>query len=393
MESPSLLSFFCWSNRNIYLGGSPKLYLVPTNTAGESPELFEVNRDSFDSRLDFNNYLTKKYSSLSSENLYIISGVTEHNTEKFHELLKLNGWEFTGKYDEIYKITNEYRKGYRADCYLSFDRKEQVFLLYTDQRKTEEIEDGIEPFLSNTRGVHYLYISPRVLRTFRESLVEDFSSTMVTEFVAKRTERTKTSAEYRPDARRTFNYYGEDGLETLREVERDYGVLPHIMQINIPGKLKFRVDKDGLFNLQKGSLTLLFEHIRQCVESSLEIKEAYNNTRFQMLDVSETFKMPTSKPATINLRNHLEYSELNDIKESFQEEGYIPIDSYSEEGSLFFSSTIFDDNNNASFDLRVNEDEIRIFPNEDHDIGTFYQFVEFIQNSLDERASVETVGA
>lgn len=355
-----------------------------------SPSIFPIDNRDFSNISEFNHYLSEEYQSICGDDLYIVSAVTEYSTHEFFEALRRHGWEIIQEYGAVTKIRNKYSERNYAECYLTYDESAQVFLFYTNQRKTEEIEDGIEPFLQQALGVHYLYISPRILRRFREDLAEEYNP-RVTEFVAKRTERTKTKAEYRPDSRRTFNYYGEDGLDTLREVERDYGVLPHIMQIEVPDKVKFRVDKNGLFNLQGGSLTFLFDRIQECIEASLKIKEAYQNTSFNVVDVSENFQLPTSKPAAITLRNHLEYNEVDEIKSNFNDDDYFLLDSYAQEGSLFLSGTIYDESNNSTFKLRANKDEIRIFPQERHDIGTFYQFVEFVQNSLDERAQIQTV--
>lgn len=361
--------------------------------SSDSQPVFPVPKEEFTSREEFNEYLSENYSSLSKRDLYLIAGVTDLDREEFTERLNQKGWEETEDLGAVKKIKKEYTESRRAESYYTYDDEKEVVLFYTDQRKTEEIEGAIEPILRGPTGIHYLYISPRVLKNFREDLVDEYRSAKVTQFVAKRTERTKTSAEYRPSSRRTFNYYGKDGLDTLREVERDYGVLPHIMQISIPDSVKFRVNKDGLFKYQSGSLSILFENIQNCIESSLRIKEAYESTSFEMLSISDSLSLPTSKPAAISLRNHLEYGEVDEIKSNLEDSDYVFLEPYAEEGSLYLAGTVYDEDNNTSFKLRANQDEIRVFPEEENDIGTFYDFVEFIQTSLDERAKVSMEGA
>lgn len=351
--------------------------------------VFDVKSDTFEDRFSFNSYLTQNYSSLTNDDLYVISGVTEYDRGEFQETLQGKGWEFLEDYGAIQKIALSYSEEHTAEAYLSFDDDYNLVFFYTDQRKTEEIENAIEPFLHNTRGVHYLYISPRILKETREKIVEKETGAKITEFVAKRTERTEVPAEYRPDINRTVNYYGDDGLERLRSWERDLGVLPHIMQIQIPDKIQFRIDKEGVFKLQSGSLTSLFEYVEDCIQRSLEIAEAYKNTDFRMLEVSDDFKVPRSVPATIELKNELEYHEIEKVEDNIEDNKYVVLDSFAEEGSLFFSGKVYDETHNLFFNLRANTDEIRIFPEDESDIGSFYRFFEFVQTTVDERASLK----
>lgn len=354
-------------------------------------DVFDVERDTFEDRESFNAYLTEEYDSLSERDLYVITGITELPQEFLEQMLERSGWEVLEDYGAIQKIGKRFDDGLQAKAYFHYDPESQLLLFYTDQRKTEEIEGAIEPLLKKTSGLHYLYVSPRVLKDIRERIVEQESSAILTEFVAKRTERTETPAVYRPDNSRTFNYYGDDGLETLRELERDYGVLPHIMQIKIPGELTYRVSKEGIFKLLDGSLSMLFGYIEKCIHESLKIKEAYNSTDFRMLDVTEDFQIPSSSPATIKLQNHLEYHEVDRVSESLEDSGYVLLDSYAEEGSLFFSGKVYDEDNDVFFNIRANEDEIRVFPAEERDIGTFFRFYEFVQDKLDDRANFATI--
>lgn len=355
--------------------------------------LFEIERDGFNDRFDFNAYLTESYEALSDRDLYIISGITEYTRDEFEDALTAEGWEIVEESGAISKIRHQYTEENEAEAYLSFDDEHGLFFLYTDQRKTTEIENGIEPFLKHAPNVHYLYLSPRILSETRERIVENESGAKVTEFVAKRTKRTEIPAEFGESLNRTVNYYGEDGLERLRLWERELGVLPHIMQFEIPGTIKFRIDKNGVFKLQSGSLTALFEYVEECIQQSLEIADAYRESQFRMLRVSDNFDIPSSKPAVIELRNEIDYHEIEDVIDDLEEDDYLVIDQFSEEGSLFFSGKVYDDTHNLFFNLRANQDEIRIFPREEQDIGSFYQFFEFVQTAVDERAKLTSVDA
>lgn len=353
--------------------------------------VFEVVPQEFSDRVSFNHYLAENYDSLIENDLYIIAGLTQYSKADFLELLQRNGYEIAEDYGGIQKISRDFGGDRPAEFYFAYDVDENVILFYTDMRKTEEIENTIEPFLENQPGVHYLYISPDLLKEIRERIVSEDPATEITEFVAKRTERTDTSARFRPDQWRTINYYGQDGLESLREMEEAYGVLPRIMEFNVPGHLQFRINHEGVFKLKGGSLLQLFEHIETCIEEALRVKRAYDQTDFRMLATSDSLEVPTAEPATVTLRNSIQYHELDALKSSLSDEDYVLLNSYAEEGSLYFTTEVFDEIKNSSFRIKANENQIRVFPQEESDLGTFYRFYEFIQDSVDERAEIAQV--
>lgn len=350
--------------------------------------VFNIEPQQFADRVSFNHYLAENYETLVDGDMYVVSGLTEHPYEDFMDLLEADHYRVLEDYGAIKKMERSYGTGKSVEFYLSYDRDTNVVLFYTDMRKTEEIENTIEVFLRNTPGVHYLYISPRLLQEIREEIVADEETAQVVEFVAKRTERTETNAVFRPESARTINYYGEDGLESLREMEENYGVLPRIMEFKIPGGLRFRVNREGIFKLKYGDLNQLFEYIQLCIEESLKVKEAYEEADFQMVRASEKLAVPTSEPASITLRNTLEYHEIGTLKASMEDQDYVVLDSYAEEGSLYFSSKVIDELNNNVFRVKANEHEIRVFPQDGRDLGSFFRFYEFVQDSVDEYAEL-----
>jgi hypothetical protein len=355
-------------------------------------ELFDVDPDDFADRVSFNHYLANNYEVLSDRDLYVVCGLTEHTEAEFMELMREDHYEIVQDYGGVKKIGRDYGAEERAEFYLSYSEEENVVLFYTDMRKTEEIEGTIENFLENRQGVHYLYISPQLLQQIREDIVSEAPEAEITEFVAKRTERTDTDAVFRPEYARTINYYGDDGLETLREIEESYGVLPRIIEFNIPGGLQFRVNHEGVLKLVDGSLTQLFEFVQLAIEECLQVKRAYDTSDFQMVRTSEHLQVPTAEPVSINLQNGLQYHEVDSLKASMSDDNYVVVDSYAEEGSLFFSGKVIDQLKNSAFRIKANEDEIRVFPQDGKDLGSFFRFYEFVQDTVDEGANLEVAG-
>ncbi|WP_132060297.1 hypothetical protein [Halorussus amylolyticus] len=350
--------------------------------------LFSVGDVEFASRVSFNQYLTESYSVADDGDLYVIAGLTDYSWPEFRTLLENRGYEILEEYGEIVKMACDYGTDGRIEFYLSFDRDTQIILFYTNMRKSEEIENTIEILLRETPRVHYLYIAPRVMQDIRETIAADDPNARVTQFSSHRVERSDIEARIRPDFSRTIQYFGDDGLQTMREMEENYGVVPRLMEFRIPDTSNFKINREGVFNLQGGDLGYLFEHVETCIENALRVRRAYENASFEMVRTTGQLEVPTAEPASISLQNRLQYHEVEDFKASMKENDYVLLDTFAEEGSLFFSSKVIDQEKKNSFRIKANEDEIRVFPQENKDLGSFFRFYEFIQNSIDEDASL-----
>jgi len=354
-------------------------------------EVFTVNSQDFADRLSFNQYLADNYETLTDRDLYILTSLSEYSQSAFLDVLRDANYQVVEDLGAVKKIEKLYDEGdKRAQFYMTFDDETDIVLFYSDMRKTEEIKSTLEKFLRFNQGIHYLFVSPQILQSIREQIIEGEPAAQITEFVAKRTERAETEATYRPEFARTINYYGDDGLEALRKMERNYGVLPRIMEFDVPGGLQFRVNREGVFKLVNGDLTEHYDYIQLCIEKAMKMKEAYEVATFQMAPVSERLSIATSEPVAIELQNRLQYHEVGSFKNSLQNNDYVVLDSYAEEGSLYFSSKIIDGTKNSVFRIKANEDEIRVFPQDEKDLGSFYRFYEFIQDSIDERAQLNS---
>lgn len=349
-------------------------------------DIFEVSETRFVSRTHFHNYLSNNYSKISDGNLYICSGISEFSLEEFIETIEEKGWVKAESYGAIELIRCKYGTEY-AEAYLSFDEKTGLFFLYTDQRKSEEINKKILPLLKNTKGLHYLYIGPRIIRDLCEEVAEEWKSSKVTVFIAKRTAGTEIGAKRRPDTRRTINYYGDDGLRTLREVERDYGVLPNTIEINIPSELRFRVNKEGVFTIKRGEMGTLFKYMNICIRQTLSMKKEYDETEFDILEIRGEYEIPESKPATIQLTENMTISDIKEIRDSIRDSGYTLLDDFIDERKPSLSAKVFDSDENMFFNLKITSEKMLIFPREKSDMGIFLRFFEFVQSEIDDRAT------
>lgn len=346
--------------------------------------IFQLQIDDFRSRSNFHQYLSRHHSEIVEGNLYICSGVTELSTSEFIEECKRQNWENIESYGAIELIQTGYQDGH-AQTYFSVDDETGLFFLYTDQRKSEEIDNKILPLLRDLPKSHYLYIGPRIIRDLCEEIASGWESSRVTMFIAKRTGGTEIGAKRRPDTKRTVNYYGEDGLRTLREVERDYGVLPHTVEIHIPDEIRFRVNKQGVFTLKRGNLLTLFEYMDICIRQTLEMKQAYDATDFEILEVRD-YEIPESTPATILLSNKMGIDEIRSVRSKIQGSQYTLLDVFIDKSKPSLSSKVFDSEENMFFNLEVSSKEMRVFPREKSRMSLFLEFFEFVQSEIDDRA-------
>ena len=354
-------------------------------------ELFEVNRDSFAGLPEFNQYLSDDEESPIADDLHIVAGLSQYSEGGFLDLLRADGFVSEG-YGDITRIVKEYRSGgeeYTAGFYLHYHPSDGedsggVVLLYTNQRKTEEIEHTIKSLFENAHGLYYLHVGPRLFQIVREEVLQREDYAEIVEFVADRSKDSDRLSRIRPEFKRTISYYGEDGWQALREMEENYGVRPRYLKFNIPNQASFKISREGVFSLTSGKLDSLFNYVQVCIQEGLAIKQAFDSSNFEMVSTTETLEIPTAEPAVINLNSELEYNQLESVKSRMYDEDYFLIDSFGQEGSLHFSSKVHDKRKENTFRLKATEDTIRVFPQkEDGDLGSFLRFHEFVQNHID----------
>ncbi len=357
-------------------------------------DLFEVSEESFEDLAEFNAYLCDGEVDVDDD-LHVVSGLSQYSRDEFLDILRARSYELEDL-GAITRISKEYRSNgelNEAGFYLHFhdstedDETGGVVLLYTNQRKTEEIEFTVKRMFKEENGLYYLHIGASLFQTVRQRVLQEEEYAEITEFVADRSENSDRPANIRPEFRRTINYYGDDGWQALREMEQNYGVRPRYLKFNIPNDAMFKISRDGVFSLNDGSLTTLFDYIEVCIEEALNIKRAFDGSDFEMTRATESLSIPTAEPAIIELRDGIEYSELNAIKARMDDEDYFIIDSFGQEGSLHFTSKVYDQQKGNKFRLKATDDTIRVFPqDEEGDLGSFLRFHEFVQNHIDPQA-------
>lgn len=357
--------------------------------------LFEVHQDQFSNRQDFNRHLTELGLEGIENDLYIIAGLSQYREERFYRILNEEGFSVE-ELGEISLVQTPYTDSdgnkVMASFYLHYDDHEGdggVALFYTNQRKTEEIEGTIIPLLEQYPGLYYLNVSPSLFRSIRQELISQDEDARIVEFVASRSEDSDYPCRIRPETTRTINYYGEDGFEALEELEQNYGVRPRYLKFDIPHKARFKATRKGVFTLIKGNLDVLFNYVEFCIQESLKVKREYDASSFEMVNATETLSVPSSEPADIQLSGQLTFSQIPSIKSQMRASDWVFVDSFKQEGSVYFSGEVYDRKKDERFRMKATDEKIRVYPlEEEGDLGSFLRFYEFVQNELDPEATV-----
>lgn len=375
-------------------------YYCSGNSRVNEMELFEVDRDEFEDLPEFNLYLSNDDESPIEDDLHIASGISQYTEEEFLNLLRADGFELED-YGAITRIEKEYTQNgeeYTAGFYLYYhpgydgeDDEGGVVLLYTNQRKTKEIDHTVMELFEDAVGLYYLHVGPRLFQIIREEVLQEEEYAEIVEFVADRRKDSDKPARIRPEFKRTISYFGEDGWQTLREMEENYGVRPRYLKFNIPNDASFKIARDGVFSLSSGNLDTLFKYVQVCIQEGLEIKQAFDGSDFEMVASTDKLSIPTAEPAVIDLNRELQFEQLDAIKSRMDDEDYFIVDSFGQEGSLHFTSKVYDKKKDNTFRLKATDRTIRVFPQEeDGDLGAFLRFHEFIQNHIDPDAEATT---
>jgi hypothetical protein len=359
-------------------------------------ELFSVVDQNFGSGAEFREYLIKNYEpSLVHHELTIAVGLTKYqNHHEFIDALNEFGFKVIKELGKVLHVrfgeqTDE--EGTPLESYVTHDAETNLVVFYTNFRKTKSEEiPKINEFLKNDSNSYYLFFKPTLMKAIVDELIDRYEYLEIHEFSAKRDPYSKIGAHIRPDYSRTISYWGDDGKEVLKETEHLYGVLPTKFLVYIPYESKFKVDDRGLFTFSDGKLEIVFEILDKAVEESKHTINAFDTSSFKSVPIetsNKKFLIPSSTPASIYLKNTIEYHELNDIKNRIRKAKYTILDFSSQENSLFLSTDLVT-NSGYQFRIKADDSQLNIFPDEKPIFSEFMKFYEFILRYIDSRAEL-----
>lgn len=358
--------------------------LVP---AIEGIELFPVPDSVFEGGPAFRTWLAENYDSEAVDHaLTIVIGLTKIPEAELLPALQQFGFSVVRRLGKVLHLKSDTPEG-TLETYLTYEAENGVVIFYTNFRKTEEVP-RIKDFLYADPKSYPILIRSAIMQQVLNELAAVHENMKIVDFTAFRSPGSKVPARLRPDLKRTFGYWGDDGRETLRELEFQYGVVPRRVVVEIPDEAKFGVDSRGFFTLAWGSLDIVLSIMGRSIDESRKTMRAFDGSSFQVFSVKtseKAFPVPSSTPVRIRLARELTYPEVEGIRASLDDHGYTILDFYAEEGSVFVSSDLMSRTGHR-FRIKADQSQIRVLPYGEPNFAAFMEFFEFVLNVVDPEA-------
>jgi hypothetical protein len=351
-------------------------------------ELFPVPDVRFTSASEFIDYLKCNYrADGKGHELTVVVGTTERPRGDLEQALHEFGFETTRSLGEVMQLRAPYEDGV-LECYFTYEDP-GVLLFFTNFRKTEEIP-RISDFLKSDERSYSMFFPPMLLREAIKTLLHDHSEMTVTEFTARRGEYSRMPSDLRPHYKRTVSYWGDDGIEALRELESAYGLVVQRAVVVIPEMCKFGMDCRGFITANWGETNCALDVLVGLIAKSRKTRRGYDQSSYRLAlagTAGKAFEVGVSTPMTILLTKDLSYAEVVGFENRLQESGYSVLATLAQEGSLYLSSDLITSDGHR---LRVKSDgrRIRVFSGYDRTIRSFMAFYEFVTSQIDPGAEV-----
>ena len=290
-------------------------------------------------------------------------------------------FEVISENDNLYLLTADTGEEV-IPYYVYFDEDFPIFV--TTANITDEMPPTINEYLRSGQNVGRFWLSHRQMNNIYADLVSRYDNLLVPFFSATRSPHSDTPAQKRPDMNRRITYYADDGLETYRELRYKYGVLPSILEFELPNRFKFKVKDRGVFTHERGSVKPLWNLLKREVDRKREVKNVidtgnYGNTQSSIFDSS----ISVSTPWAINVGgNGIQADRLNTF------EGYLEasdlefgVSEYVAEPEIpGFEAELIDDTRYERTKLKTRGDTVRVYPRELTDLDQSFRIFNFVSD-------------
>ena len=326
---------------------------------------------------------------------------------KFHKLvevislLKDKGFESETYKDGLAKLTTSYYDSHTKETlvinyYLSMDESTGLLVFFSDANKQIIRATLYKNFVEVVRGVYYAWINPIKFQELTSEILNTYKDSTIDFFITKRKPTYKSYARIRPYEERSINYHGSDGREALDEFKQVYGMLPTLIEFVIPGRIKFKIDVQGIFTFSGGDIQLLNKQVQLLIDEILNEKKILDQSKFEFIKIktlkNKDFFVPDIKQWAIHFSKPIEYEDVSEIlKDLAVDAHFIEIDNTVLKGSLFWSATLLDSEKNTLMSIKCNGNQLFVLPKGDESFDSFSRFFKFFAENIDEQAKMETV--
>jgi len=356
------------------------------------PSLISDNRD-FDDIQELIQYLEcERGDDLVNSNLHIVATLSMfQNIDQFIASLKDFHFSIDMKAGKLLLLSKE-SQGKRIYIYTFFDDRNNVPLFITDAKKTNEIPEILFTYINRTKEISNLWIAPRVMKEIKDNLVREYPDMIITYFSARRSPNTDIHSEFRPHVERGIQYRGNDGKHTLEEMEFYYGVLPKILEVQLPNGIAFRIDNKGIITLRHGHFAGIFKIIEEVVSRLESVREAIGESGYSISRVGSRrqFSNAIQIPWSIDVPVEMHHDDVSRFCKAIcsEEWNFTVLEQVLLPGSMFFSARLIDEHTGSLLDISTTGRKIDVYPVEKIDIGTSMRFFEFVVENIDHTATV-----
>jgi hypothetical protein len=356
------------------------------------PSLISDDRD-FDDIQELIQYLEcERGDDQVNSNLHIVATLSMfQNIDQFIESLKSFHFSIDTRAGKLLLLSKE-SQGKRIYIYTFFDDRNNVPLFITDAKKTNEIPDILFTYINRTKEISNLWIAPKVMKEIKDNLVREYPDMIITYFSARRGPNTDIHSEFRPHVERGIQYRGNDGKHTLEEMEFYYGVLPKILEVQLPNGIAFRIDNKGIITLRHGHFAGIFKIIEEVVSRLESVREAIGESGYSISKVGSRrqFSNAIQIPWSIDVPVEMHYDDVSRFCKAMRSEewNFTVLEQVLLPGSMFFSARLIDEHTGSLLDISTTGKKIDVYPVEKIDIGTSMRFFEFVVENIDHMATV-----
>lgn len=341
--------------------------------------------DSFISHLDYERIHFRLPNIIN-----IIPTVSTFSTvDDFVDSITEASFEIEKEYGKLFLISKMSQND-KIEYYAFFNEANHSPFFLTDAKKTEDIPNTLFNYINRNYEISNLWIPPRVMKKIKDDLSTAYEELLVTKFSAIRGLDSEVPSKLRPSCDRNFQYHGNDGKETLKELEIWYGVLPKILELRLPTGLSFKIDDKGIFTHRDGRFEDIFEIINNVVGLLLHLRDEIVKSDYQKqhFGINNQFVRALQKPWSIHMTYGLDTDDIPKFCGLVEETDFTILRDILLPGSIFYNARLVDDYSGSLFDITTTGKKIDIYPVKRRDISSSMRFYQFVVSQIDNTAKV-----
>ena len=228
------------------------------------------------------------------------------------------------------------------------------------------------------------------MKKIKDNLSVEYEQMVITKFSAIRSINSEVPSKLRPHCSRNFQYHGDDGKETLLELEILYGVLPKILELRLPNGVSFKIDDKGIFTHRDGRFEDIFRIIDDVVSFLLILRDEIVKSDYQKLYFGKKnqFVRALQKPWSIQMQYGIDIDDIPRFSNYIEESDFTILEDILLNGSFFYNARLVDNYSGSLFDITTTGKKFDVFPVKQRDMNSSMRFYQFVVSQIDTTAKV-----